>query len=272
MKRVSIKIFVLALSCLFCSLHADKIDDYTDFALASNLNKTGQYELAKQKLEKIVTNRNNKKFVQACFMLANYYFESRKDVEKDRIKAVKYYNMVLKAIQSKAEAGNAEAQYITSICFKNAKYNSKIAFEWLEKSATQGYAPAQAKLAFYYMKGTGVKADFKKAVEWAEKASNQNNMLGRAILGSYYLNVKKDKSKGFTFIKQSADAGNAGGQYMLYRCLYYGKGTKKDRKKARELLQKAADQGLDDAVTKSRIINTRRKAKKKKSKSVLAKK
>lgn len=227
----------------------------SNFSIAIELAKDGKYSQASIYLQKVIKNSEDKNYLLACFTLANYYFESRKGIAKNSQEAAKYYNWALNKSFPEAEAGNAEAQYIASICIRNAKYQRKAAFEWLEKAAKQNYAPAQAELAFCYMKGTGVKQDFKQAIEWARKAANQGNMLGKAIVGAYYLNVKKDFSKGIELIKESAESGNPGGQYNLFRCLYYGKGIKKDRKKAIELLQKAADQGLDDAITKLKIIN-----------------
>lgn len=187
----------------------------------------------KEKLEKVILNKDAQNYYEACFLLANYYYEGRKGIPKDKTKAKEYYSKALKASLPKANDGNAKYQYIVAICTRREKYNSKQAYEWLEKSATQGYAPAQAKLAFWYMKGIGVdKPDIEKAAQWAKKASSQGNMLGKALLGAYYMNVKKDVPRGIKLIQESANAGNAGGQYMLYRCMYYGKGVKKDRTKA----------------------------------------
>ena len=254
MNKFNILIVFFILSFFFCCHAAESVD----FNSTLKLDESGQYKPTKQALEKLISNKNDKHFSLACFMLANYYYESRRGIAKDKGKAVKLYNESLKKSLANAERGKPESQYIVAICTRRANFNSKLAFDWLKKSAEQNYAPAQAKLAFWYMKGIGTTQDFDKAAEWAKKASDQGSELGMALLGAYYLNIKKDTKKGIELIKRSADSGNAGGQYMLYRLMYYGKGIKKDRKKARELLQKAADQGLDDAVTKLRIINSRK--------------
>lgn len=253
---------------IFLSLQSLAIDANTfDFP------KTIQDKIARKSyldirygLLEFIQHTNGKHYTSACFTLANYYYESRKGIPKNKKKAKRYYDQALKASFAKANEGNAEYQYIVAICTRRAKHNFKQAYEWLVKSAMQGYAPAQAKLAFWYMKGLGVdKPDIEKAAQWAQKASQQENMLGRALLGAYYMNVKKDILRGVKMIQESANAGNAGGQYMLYRCMYYGKGVKKDRAKALQLLQQAANQGLDDAVTKLRIINERKAAAKAKN-------
>ncbi len=237
----------------------DNPGDSSLYKKAQELDGRKKYNEAAAILEKIAADPTNANYSAACFMLANYYFESRKGITKNKGKAKKYYNSALKAFHAKADSGDAEAEYMIGIITKRVKFKSKLACEWMEKSAQKGYAPAQAKLAFWNMKGlVGGKIDKEKVGELARKASEQGNMLGRALLGAYYLNVKKDYKQGYELIKESADAGNRGGQYMLYHCLYKGKGTEKDRKKAMEFLQKAADQGLDDAVTKLNIINSRK--------------
>ena len=253
-----IVITLLWITTLPCVLGDNSIDTNL-YKKAQELNQQKKYSEAAKILEKIAADPAVANNSMACFILANYYFESRKGIAKDKTKAIKYYSQVLKTSLAKAKEGDAEAQYIVGIITKRLKHKSKIAYEWMKKSAEHGYAPAQAQLAFWSMKGIGVdKVDKDKVGEWARKSSRQGNMLGRAILGAFYLNVKKDYKKGFKLIKESADAGNRGGQYMMYHCLYKGKGTKVDSSKARAYLQKAADQGLDDAVTKLGMINSRK--------------
>ncbi len=257
--RKVLSLTYIGVFCLQINIQANQLTPIDKFAMIVNLEARKEYGSAQKKLEKLVRDKKNKNYVQACFMLANYYFESRRGIERNKIKARNYYDKALKAALPRANAGECKYQYITAICTRRSKYDSKQAYELLVKSATQGYAPAQAQLAFWSMKGIGIdKIDKEKVGEWARKSSRQGNMLGRALLGAYYLNVKKDYQKGFKLIKESADAGNRGGQYMMYYCLRLGKGATKDRIKAMDFLQKAADQGLEDAVGKLRIINSRK--------------
>lgn len=253
-----IVITLLWITTLPCVLGDNSIDTNL-YKKAQELNQQKKYSEAAKILEKIAADPAVANHSIACFMLANYYYESRKGIAKNKEKAKKYYDQALKMSLPKAESGDAEAQYITGIITKRTMFKSKLAYEWMEKSAEQGYDPAQAQLAFWIMKGIGgYKIDKEKVGELARKASRQGNMLGRTLLGAYYLNVKKDYKKGFKLIKESADAGNRGGQYMMYYCLRLGKGATKDRIKAMDFLQKAADQGLEDAVGKLRIINSRK--------------
>ncbi|CAB5204560.1 unnamed protein product [Rhizophagus irregularis] len=55
--------------------------------------------------------------------------------------------------------------------------NDVKAFEWIKKSAEQGYVYAQKKLNLYYEKGIGIEKDEIKAYYWYERAAiNQDNI------------------------------------------------------------------------------------------------
>ncbi len=79
-----------------------------------------------------------------------------------------------------ADAGDAQAQadlarIVTGLSrsFDQAgpEKDLKLAFELFEKSAVQGYKPAQFGLAKMYENGDGVEQDLDKAIEWGEKAA-----------------------------------------------------------------------------------------------------
>ena len=242
------KLYVL-LSFLICGLHAEQIIYRNDLALINKFHKAGHYKLAKQKLEKIVISKNNKIFLQACFMLANYYFEGRKEIAKNSVKAKKYYNLALAQALSKAHDGDAEIQYIAGICLKNLKRNEE-AYAWLLKSAENGNFDAQAAVALSLLKGKGVKRDAKTAMEWLKKAVANNNMEAKAYLASYYLGSKKNIAEGIKLAEESAKTGNAAGQYTLGMAYQKGRGVPKSLAKAVELFRLAADQGQKDAIVR----------------------
>jgi len=49
------------------------------------------------------------------------------------------------------------------------------AAQWFRAAADQGFAPAQANLAFLYFKGIGVPIDYSAAAHWARLAAEQGH-------------------------------------------------------------------------------------------------
>ncbi len=70
------------------------------------------------------------------------------------------------------------------VCYekgKGVKANAAAAAQWYEKSAKQGYPPAQMCLALCYEKGKGVKKDKNKATYWHDKADPQADTIERLL-------------------------------------------------------------------------------------------
>ena len=68
-----------------------------------------------------------------------------------------------KRILGKAQAGDAEAQYLTGLYYED-KENIDEAFLWYERSATQGFVYGINAVAVYYLKGMAVERDTGKAI------------------------------------------------------------------------------------------------------------
>jgi TPR repeat protein len=101
-------------------------------------------------------------------------------------------------LQAKAEAGDAEAQYLLGNRYyygKGVAKDQTDGVKWYRKAAAQNYSKAQNKLGYCYESGEGVAKDLVEAVKWYRKA---------------------------------ADLNDAGGQYNLGRCYYKGTGVPKD--------------------------------------------
>jgi TPR repeat protein len=65
-----------------------------------------------------------------------------------------------KALLAQAEAGDAEAQFITGFFYGNGEVIKKDlnqAFNWCQQSAEQGFAPAQYRVGMCYMDGEGTR-------------------------------------------------------------------------------------------------------------------
>ncbi len=126
----------------------------------------------------------------------------------------------------------------------------KKAVEWLNKSAVQGYAPAQYQLGHMYTEGHGVPKNIAKAVEWYQKAAAQGNAEAQFSLGAMYEQgegVAKNAAKAVEWWQKAAAQGNMGAQTMLGWMYSSGKGVAKDDAKAVEWFQKAAAQGNANA-------------------------
>ena len=69
----------------------------------------------------------------------------------------------INAVRKKAEAGNAQSQYLLGWAYGNGRngveQDYEEAFVWLSKSAEQGYEPAQYYLGWCYFYGNGVEKD-----------------------------------------------------------------------------------------------------------------
>lgn len=256
-RNYNMKLFKILLSTLaiFSSniLLADSQNDLVSsdeyYNNAKNFDKEKKYSLAKKCFEKIIENPNNKNVGQASFMLADYYFESRKGITKDIAKGKKYYNLALKAFLPKAEAGDVQSQYIVGTCLKNLGQR-KEAYEWLLKSAENGNANAQAAVSLCLVTGQGVKHDEQAAVSWLKKAVANGSAEAKAYLASYYLSKRQKMEEGIKLAKESSTAGNAAGQYTLGMAYQKGRGVPKSLEKAVELFRLAADQGQKDAIVR----------------------
>lgn len=101
--------------------------------------------------------------------------------------AIKEFNENLK----KANKGDAKAQYEVGTTYyyplsRAVKSDPKIGFQWLLKSAKQGYAPAQEYLAKAYLKGRGVEKNVQQAFQWFTKAADQGSVESQFNLAHIY--------------------------------------------------------------------------------------
>lgn len=88
-------------------------------------------------------------------------------------------------ILEKAQAGDAEAQYLTGLYYED-KGNADEAFLWYDRSATQGFVYGINAVAIYYLKGMAVKHDTGKAIALLESIADKFP-TAKANLGHIYL-------------------------------------------------------------------------------------
>jgi len=105
---------------------------------------------------------------------------------------------------------------------------------WLEKSANQGFAAGQYRLASLYEKGEGVTKDMDKAASWYEKAAAQGNvkaMHNLAVIHAEGRGVSQDFKEAAVWFEQAANHGLGDSQYNT--AVLYERGLGVDRTPAK---------------------------------------
>ncbi len=118
----------------------------------------------------------------------------------------------------------------------------------LQSAAQAGDAEAQYTMASLYVLGLYVPTDYKQVAAWLEKAALQGHVYALAELGAFYagLFVKHDIEKANELFAQAlprlqkmADQGDVYAQYALADMYCLGEGVAQDKKKAMQLMLKA---------------------------------
>ncbi|MDR1695417.1 MAG: sel1 repeat family protein [Endomicrobium sp.] len=194
------------------------------------------------------------------FILAGLYYLGIKDVKQDRAEAVKWYERA-------AGQGHKAAQEMLG----------KIAaYEQTKKSAEEGSAESQFKLAQMYDSGYGIGKDSAEAFKWYQKAAGQGHAEAKKIADAinfeqtkkseeenriklaeenrvkaemYYrgTGVKQDYAEAAVWYKKAAEQGLSDAQYALGGIYYNGLGAEENPKEAFKWYKKAADQGHSGA-------------------------
>ena len=98
----------------------------------------------------------------------------------------------LEQLRSKADRGDAEAQYLLADYYWDNE-NINEAAKWLSKSTANGFAAAQWEMGFLAMENK----NYSEALKWYRKSADQNFCFGQYSLGCCYYDgagVEKDWS------------------------------------------------------------------------------
>jgi TPR repeat protein len=112
----------------------------------------------------------------------------------------------------------------------------------IERSAQQGYAPAQTVLGYLYENGIYLTSYPGQAVQWYRKAAQQGDGVAQYALGRAYflgIGVQSDKAEAQKSLKSASDQGNPFAQYLLGKLL-----EDRDYRSAPAEYRKAAEQGI----------------------------
>lgn len=122
-----------------------------------------------------------------------------------------YDQTALALLTPLAKDGNAKAQYWLADIYSDDDPNSKPdrAKEQalLEKSAGQGFVPAERRLGELYLRGTATFQDFGKAQLWLHKAAVAGDATAQEELGHIFglgLGVAPDQSQAYAWYENSA--------------------------------------------------------------------
>ena len=126
-----------------------------------------------------------------------------------------------RALEKKAEQGDAESQMKLSKCYMFAKgvdRNYEKCAYWCTKAANQNIAESQYGLGILYEHGQGVEQDPQKAAEWVQKAAEQGLDSAQSQLGYYYfteMGVPRDLDKAIYWLRKASQQNDSGAMWLL---------------------------------------------------------
>ncbi len=164
-----------------------------------------------------------------------------KGVEKNEIKAFKYYEIL-----AKQEIADAQLQLGNCFyCGIGTKIDKEQAFCWYKKAFINGNIIAKDILKQNYNKKIKIGKNKNKATQLQKIL----NLKGLIQLGLYFIGkllIKASYEKAFYYFQKAAENGYKVAQHNLGLCYRDGIGVKKNEKIAFELFKKSAEQDYID--------------------------
>lgn len=128
--------------------------------------------------------------------------------------------------------------------------NYEYAYKVWEPLAYQGYAKAQATLAWMFHTGKGVNKNMQRALVWYRLAADNNHPIAQNNLGVFYeqgLEVGRNYQTAASWYQKAAEVGYPYAQYNLGVLYLEGNGVQKNKDEAIYWLQIASLQGVKQA-------------------------
>mgnify|MGYP001216136294 FL=1 len=117
------------------------------------------------------------------------YLEFRDDVSGG-LRAKRERDAGSAELLSRANAGDAEAQYLVAILMLEGKggfqKSQAEAVKWLNRAAERGHADAQLQLGLAFKSGNGILQDFGEAKRWFAKGASRGHAESQYQLGLLY--------------------------------------------------------------------------------------
>jgi TPR repeat protein len=162
-------------------------------------------------------------------------------------------------LQPLANQGNSQAQWIIANMHSKGQgfvRDEDEAFQWYQKSADQGYAPAELELGFRYRADMALELVYSgkvkrhhsdlESMRWWRKAAEQGNANAEEQIGYLYANgskeIPKDGNEAMLWFRRAAEHGNGVAQYNLGE--YYLGENHLNPAEALKWLQSAAEQNI----------------------------
>jgi len=157
--------------------------------------------------------------------------------------------MEIDTIKNLAKAGDANGQFILGIFLENGYLLDKdeqAAAQWYEKSASQGYAPAQHALSQLLWAGRGITKNQALAYEYCHSAADKGYLpaqLDIAVSFEQGIGIEADQKKCLEWINKAV--GKNYNPAITYLALKYaeGLGVEKNIEQAEILYRRAAENG-----------------------------
>jgi len=209
-----IKVFLAGSFFVLAPLHAAVAGPLED---AQEAFRHGDYSTA-QRLVRPLAEQGDPKAEVALGSL----YVSGKGVSQDGAVAMSWFKKA-------ADQGYAEGQYDLALMEEGP--NPKMAMQLLERSADQGFVPAEWRLGWDYELGEVVAQDLPSALVWYRKAAEAGDQNAQVDLGLMYAEgrgVTMDQAEAFRLIYKAAQQGNHIAEDRIARMYIEGQGVAKD--------------------------------------------
>jgi len=137
----------------------------------------------------------------------------------------------LAAARAQAEAGDAVAQFsLGSLTYFGAQDTTQ-GIAWIQKAASQHFAPAEFHMGQVYDFGFGVAQDDRLALDWYRRAAEHGNAPGQRALGEFYRKgraVAADAAEAARWYRRAADGDDLQAQFQLGQLYFDGTGVARD--------------------------------------------
>ena len=211
-KRTIVHLLVLLTAIFSSVLHAQSIDPLLIEAVRWYTGETGQVDDVKARalLEEAVLDDD----VLSRMWLARVYSTGRMTYEADKARAQNLAEAVIDDIETLAESGLAEAQFLMGTAYAEGLgkvVDAEQAVDWYRKAAAQGHVLAQHNLGNVSFSGTGTDQDYAQAVYWWQLAAEQGDAIPQFRLGNMYaegLGVNRDSGMAEYWYREAASRGN----------------------------------------------------------------
>lgn len=151
--------------------------------------------------------------------------QSSHSMAKELTEVEKIWRKEFVETKTKAEAGDADAQYSLGYKYEKSigvEKDEKKAVRWYREAAAQDHLAALFAVGLMYAYGKGVKRDDKESVRWVRKAAEKNFAKAQHRLGYNYekgVGVKKSEQEAVKWYRKAVEQGFGPAEASLNKLL-----------------------------------------------------